>query len=224
MDRLKDIYAQHRDALDTLEPTPAMWDHVSARLANHNVHDRSPRTRRTAWRELLGLAAMLLVVIGLAWVVLKERTPKSEFTALENGSIFPEVNLRDPQGNLVPLSSLKGKVVLVEFWASYSTVCTETNCYHFAPVYEQYKDKGFEIYAISLDSSAQHWLHGIERDQLPWINVADLSGALPPPFPSTPSEDLPLTYLLDPQGKILAQDIDAHELEPLLKSMLANGG
>ena len=219
MDRLKDIFQQHRDALDTLEPTPDMWAHVATQLADHEVQDLAPRGHRSFLRDFLGIAAMLLLVVGLAWVVLKDRGTQPRNVTLANGSLFPEVNLRDPQGNLVPLSSLKGKVVLVEFWASYSTVCTETNCYHYVPVYEQYKGKGFEIYAISIDSSARHWQRAIDRDQLPWINVADLSGALPPHFPAANPQDLPKTYLLDREGKIIGKNLKAPALEQKLAKL-----
>ena len=217
-DKIERFYRDHRDELDILEPDAESWIAIERELDGHHRSDVFPR-----W---IMIAAMLVMAIGLTWAAFRtdEVTTTTEAQyALEVGMEFPEIALRDPFGDLVPLSSMKGKVVLVEFWASYSKVCTEEHCYYFLPLYEQYKEKGFEIYGVSVDSSAQGWISGIERDQLPWVQVADIGEAENPIWKQFEIEELPTTFLLDKNGKIVAKDVGRDELEKHLEEMLATG-
>ena len=134
---------------------------------------------------------------------------------------FPNIELRNPNGEMIALSSLQGKVVLVEFWASYCMLCTEEHCYYFKPLYETYKDHGFEIYSVSIDSSATNWLQVIERDQLDWVQVSDLMGNDSPVNEKFEVNSLPTNYLLDRNGKILAKNIPVEDLEETLSHLLA---
>ena len=135
--------------------------------------------------------------------------------------LFPDVSLRNPDGEAIALSSLKGKVVLVEFWASYCMVCTEEHCYYFKPLYNTFKDKGFEIYSVSVDSSANNWLKMIDRNELDWIQVSDLMGKDSPISKQFAVNALPTNYLLDQNGKIIAKNVDVSKLEETLPSLLA---
>lgn len=215
MDQIEKFFADHKDALDTLVPEPESWIHIDTALG------ASPRERRFARMRWLSLAATLIVAVGIGWFLVNElgETEESQTYALDVGDPFPEIELRNPGGELQGLSELKGKVVLVEFWASYSKVCTEENCYYFQPLYEQYRDQGFEIYGVSVDTSAQHWLAGIERDELPWIQVADIGQAVPEIHKQFPVEELPTTFLLDQEGHIIAKNVRAQELAAHLERM-----
>ncbi|MEM7040811.1 MAG: TlpA disulfide reductase family protein, partial [Bacteroidota bacterium] len=179
---------------------------------------------RVHFPRWVSVAAMLVMAVGLAWTAFRPAAPAEEGDApfaLEVGNEFPEIALRNPFGELVPLSSLKPNVVLVEFWASYSKVCTEEHCWYFLPLYEQYKDKGFEIYGVSVDTSAQHWLTGIERDDLPWIQVADIGEKESELWKQFEITELPTTFLLDEKGNIIAKNIGRDELEKHLETLLA---
>lgn len=216
MEPFEKYYRDHREELDHLEPDPESWAWMEERLDRRSIASRLPR-----W---ITAAAMLIIAAGLVISLLKPSAtnphPQAAPAALEVGMPFPELSLRNPEGELVSLSSLRGKVVLVEFWASWSTICTEDHCYYFQPLYDQYRDSGFEIYAVSVDSSAAGWLSGIERDALPWINVANFGG-LPREIPENlPVKDLPTTYLLDRNGHILAKDIEAEELGGVLENVM----
>lgn len=183
--------------------------------------------RKRTWAQLptwITAAAVLIIAVSVSWALLRPEggisPPPQSARALEVGQPFPELSLRNPYGELIPLSSLKGKVVLVEFWASYSKVCTEEHCYYFQPLYEQYREHGFEIYAVSVDSSAHGWIEGIERDALPWINVADIGEAHPEIPGRFRVEDLPTTYLLDQEGRIIARNVEKDDLEGYLEGLL----
>ncbi len=219
MDRIEKYFATHRDELDVLEPTPDSWEWLDRRLDG----GRRPRRGLTLW--ISGVAAAILVVVA-GWMLSPEpgdaSTIAASSEALEVGDHFPELMLDNQFGEAVPLSTLQGKVVLVEFWASYSKVCTDRQCYYFKPIHEQYADHGFEIYGISVDTNMQSWLQAIESEGLPWVNVAEFGQGeaecgLQKKFLL---EQLPTTYLLDQTGKIVAKDVGTHELEWHIERLL----
>ncbi len=205
MDNIEQLYKQHRDAMDRQSATPATWEALEQQL-----HPPASKKKTLWW----AIAASLVIAIGLAGYFFT-RTPSTNHE-------LSEVILTSPQGEKVPLSSLKGKIVLVEFWASWSKMCTEENCYYFRPLYDEYKDKGFEIYGISVDTNKTQWVEGIERDQLSWVQVSDLLGFDSPIVKQSEITKLPTTYLLDRNGAIIAKDVNADELEEQLKKLLAH--
>src|ERR1700753_3972892 len=86
------------------------------------------------------------------------------------GTPAPEITLNDLNGSPVSLSSLKGKVVLIDFWASWCGPCRKANP-GLVKMYARLKQKGFEIYGISLDDEKQPWKHAIDQDGITWIQV-----------------------------------------------------
>ncbi|MCV6608455.1 MAG: TlpA family protein disulfide reductase, partial [Campylobacterales bacterium] len=92
------------------------------------------------------------------------------------GEHFVDFKMADTNGEFKQLSSIKGKVILLEFWASWCGPCRKENP-HLVKTYNTYAPKGFEIFAISLDQHKNSWLTAIEKDKLTWMHVSDLSGA-----------------------------------------------
>ncbi|PCJ64078.1 MAG: hypothetical protein COA58_13910 [Bacteroidetes bacterium] len=135
------------------------------------------------------------------------------------GAVAPEINLKTPEGEALALSSLRGQVVLLDFWASWCGPCRKENP-HVKKVYEKYKDKGFEIYAVSLDNNKSHWQGAIAKDGLPWKHVSDLVGWKSSAAKVYNVHSIPQTFLLDKDGRIVSTGFRSNELEPLLESLL----
>lgn len=218
MDNIENFFRQHKEDFDVLQPDAESWEAI-VQGQQKLTKQRPIYQQRKFW--LLVLVASLLIAW---WQYQPHVSPPpvyAEGCQLEKGMVFPDIKLRSPDGQLVALSSLQGKVVLVEFWASYSMVCTEENCYYFKPIYEEFKDRGFEIYAVSVDSSAHSWINAIERDQLPWVQVSDLGGEQSELVEKFKIKKLPAVFLLNEKGEILEVEVDTKTLRDKLNKLLA---
>lgn len=127
--------------------------------------------------------------------------------AVSVGSIAPEIILNDTNGNPISLSSLRGQYVLLDFWAAWCRPCREENP-NILENYNRFKDKGFEVYQVSLDRNKEDWLRGIEQDKLPWINVSDLKYYQSEAAVLYNINKIPSAFLLDPNGTIIAKNIE----------------
>ena len=123
------------------------------------------------------------------------------------GSIAPEIILDDINGNPISLSSLRGKYVLLDFWAAWCRPCREENP-NILENYNKFKDQGFEVYQVSLDRNKEDWSRGIEQDNLPWINVSDLKYYQSDAAVLYNINKIPSAFLLDPNGTIIAKNIE----------------
>lgn len=136
------------------------------------------------------------------------------------GSKAPEISLPDANGQIVKLSSLQGKVVLLDFWASWCGPCRRNNS-HTLPIYNEYKDKGFEVYGVSIDQSTKDWTNAIKQDKTTWVHVIDTKAGTGNELTQTWNlQMIPSTFLIDKQGKIVAVSPEGKELEGLLKKLL----
>lgn len=134
------------------------------------------------------------------------------------GAAAPEIALPDPDGELVSLSSLKGKYVLIDFWAAWCRPCRAENP-NVVRAYNEYAEHNFEILGVSLDKTKKAWLGAIEQDGLPWLHVSDLKFWNSIAAKTYQISSIPATYLIDPDGKIIAKNLRGASLEAKLKEI-----
>lgn len=130
----------------------------------------------------------------------------------------PEIALKNQYGKVVKLSSLKGKVVLVDFWDPANQDALEGNL-GLVNVYNKYKSKGFEIYQVSLATKAP-WVAAVNRQKLQWICVSDFLGSNSPAALTYNVKSLPSNFLISRSGDIIARDIFGNELEAQINKAL----
>ena len=120
------------------------------------------------------------------------------------GKIAPEITFPTPSGETKALSSLRGKVVLLDFWASWCGPCRKENP-NIVSVYNKYNSKGFDVFSVSLDENKKAWEAAIKKDGLIWMNhVSDLGGWRSAVVPIYEIESIPFPVLIDKEGKIVA--------------------
>ena len=136
------------------------------------------------------------------------------------GAIAPDLEFPDPDGKMRKLSDLRGKVVLLDFWASWCGPCRRENP-NVTRIYSQYHDKGFEVFSVSLDSDAASWKRAIDADKLVWPNhVSDLKKWQSKAASIYGVRSIPSTFLLDKEGRIVQRDLRGADLERAVKQLV----
>ncbi|HXU25784.1 MAG TPA: TlpA disulfide reductase family protein, partial [Bacteroidia bacterium] len=136
------------------------------------------------------------------------------------GSILPDFTLTTPEGKPLSISSFKGKVVLVDFWASWCGPCRKENP-NVVAIYKKLHAKGFDVYGVSLDDNKEKWLNAIKTDGLIWNHASDLKGWDNQVAKQFGIDAIPFTILLDKEGKIIGKGLRGAELESAVVSALA---
>ncbi len=135
------------------------------------------------------------------------------------GQPAPEIALPDTTGQVVKLSSMKGKYVLVDFWAKWCGPCRQENP-NVVRAYNKYKDKGFTVFGVSLDRSRNDWLQAIKQDGLTWTHVSDLKYWQSAAAKTYNITGIPFSVLLDPNGVIIAKNLRGAALDKKLEEVL----
>ena len=137
------------------------------------------------------------------------------------GDVAPDFTQKTPTGEELKLSDLRGKIVLVDFWASWCGPCRRENP-HVKKLYEKYSHRGFEILGVSLDRTQASWVRAIEQDGLKWHHVSDLKGWKNEVAKMYSVSSIPHTILLDQEGKIIARKLRAVQLEQVLEQIFGS--
>jgi peroxiredoxin len=138
---------------------------------------------------------------------------------IKQGYDAPDIALPSVNGDTIRLSSLKGKVVLLDFWASWCGPCRSSNK-ELVKLYPKYKAKGFEIFGVSIDACRNNWLKAIKKDKVNWLQVNDPGDWGAKIVAQWGLYGIPTSYLIDKNGKLIAMDLKGKELEKVLKDLL----
>lgn len=162
---------------------------------------------------ITGLLAQQVVAIDVQY---------QSYAQFSSGTMAaPEIALKNPDGKELRLSSLKGKVVLIDFWASWCMPCRKENP-NVVRMYKKYKGQGFEVFSVSLDQDESAWKAAIQKDGLIWSNhVSDLMGWQTPLTQTYGFQSIPHTVLLNREGNIVGVGLRGPELEQKLIEQLA---
>jgi len=148
-------------------------------------------------------------VLELAMII-ESRTADNEILS---GMAVPDIALPTPDGKIVKLSSTRGSVVLLDFWAAWCPPCRAENP-NLVKAYDKYHEKGFQIYQVSLDRTKEAWMQGIREDKLErWIHVSDLKYWNSSVVGQYNIQSIPHSYLLDKDGRVIATNLRSDELE-----------
>lgn len=152
--------------------------------------------------------------------VLKWKPKLDKARDLVSGNVeAPDFTINDTQGKPVSLSAYRGNYVLVDFWASWCVPCRQENPNVLA-AYEKYKDKGFKVLGISLDTDRKLWLKAIKEDKLPWRQVCDFKADQGKAAKAYEISSIPSNVLIDPNGKIVGKDLRGGELHDRLAALI----
>jgi thiol-disulfide isomerase/thioredoxin len=143
-----------------------------------------------------------------------------QYNSTTNGSITaPEISMKNPDGKILKLSDLKGKVVLIDFWASWCGPCRQENP-NVLRLFKKYQSKGFTVFSVSLDEDINAWKNAIQKDGLIWQNhVSDLKGWETPLISTYGFDAIPFTVLINKEGKVIGTNLRGEQLEQKLEKL-----
>ncbi len=131
----------------------------------------------------------------------------------------PEILLPDVNDKAISLSSLKGKVVLIDFWASWCGPC-RASIPGVIDLYNKYKDRGFEVFGVSIDTKKKDWIKAIASDRITYTQVNDKAGWYSKTAEKYGVNEIPNTFLIDKTGKVVAVNLEGEQLDSKVKELL----
>lgn len=148
---------------------------------------------------------------------IESRTPKTIWV----GRQAPEISMPDTEGKTVSLSSFRGKFVLVDFWASWCAPCRRENP-NVVEAYNRFKNKNFTILGVSLDrpGEKERWMQAVRDDNLTWTHISDLKYWQSAAVATYQFQSIPFNVLIDPEGKVIAENLREAALEEKLEEIL----
>ena len=163
---------------------------------------------------------MRILILSIALLLFGSAiyTVSAQSIWLEKGNKAPEIKLPNLKGDTIALSSLKGKLVLIDFWGTWCSPCVEEQS-ELSKLYTKYKQltytngKGFEIYGVSLDSKKTNWENFVTKNKINWIQVSDLKFWRSPVAKTYNIQGLPFNVLIDGNGIIVAKNLHGADLE-----------
>jgi thiol-disulfide isomerase/thioredoxin len=166
--------------------------------------------------ELLdGLAPQMQITVTMA--LMRERLEKEKTVMV--GAIAPGFSQADTSGKMLSLKDFQGKYVFIDFWASWCHPCREQNP-GIVKLYAKFKDRNFTMISVSLDMKKDNWTKAIRQDKLSWYQVSDLKFWNNEVAKLYLVESVPQNFLIDPQGKIIARNLNEEEADELLGKLL----
>ena len=175
------------------------------RLTNHSEFDKNILS------EIYSLTNKEIQPEYLKKQIKENLLIKNKKDFLEYGLNIPNIQLPDANGNIYNISELKGKWILIDFWASWCFPCIKEFPY-LKIVYNKFKSKNFEIVGISIEEDKEKWLKSIRKNSLNWINLNDnnkLSGKV---MNELNVKQIPTNFLINPNGKIILKDVSPNDL------------
>lgn len=226
---------------DQLKNKPSANGFVNLFLVERLPFDKYPDLYKKVYEQLNTQAPNSALTLALNSKISQLEAAVST-GRIEVGAVAPDIRLKNPDGKELSLSSLRGKVVLLDFWASWCGPCRRENP-NVVRTYQKYKDKGFTVYSVSLDGlddqrmmmmqnnpdqikqamddQRNKWLGAIKQDGLEWnTHVSDLRGWSSQAAAMYGVNSIPRTFLLDKNGKIVAMNLRGEQLEQEVKNLL----
>ena len=145
--------------------------------------------------------------------------PVATVAPIEIGTIAPDFSAPNPDGKVVSLKESKGKVTIIDFWASWCKPCRQENP-NMVALYKEFHPKGLNIVSISLDEKAEEWKKAIANDKLTWTNISNLKDFEDPIAVQYAIKLIPSTIIIDASGKVIAKDLRGAELKAKIASLL----